>query len=115
MTVIIKEVLTLKDLKRFVRFPRRFVRFPRELYKNDPLYVPPLDADEMNSLRKTNPAFAHCESRYWLAYKNGEIVGRIAGIINHNANSDWNEQNIRFGWLDMIDETGTSRISVSAG
>ena len=97
MTVIIKEVLTLKDLK-------RFVRFPRELYKNDPLYVPPLDADEMNSLRKTNPAFAHCESRYWLAYKDGEIVGRIAGIINHNANSDWNEQNIRFGWLDMIDD-----------
>ena len=97
MNVIIKEVLSLKDLK-------RFVRFPRELYKNDPLYVPPLDADEMNSLRKTNPAFAHCESRYWLAYKDGEIVGRIAGIINHNANSDWNEQNIRFGWLDMIDD-----------
>lgn len=97
MSIVIKEVLTLKDLK-------RFVRFPRELYKNDPLYVPPLDADEMNSLRKTNPAFAHCESRYWLAYKDGEIVGRIAGIINHNANSDWNEQNIRFGWLDMIDD-----------
>ena len=58
----------------------------------------------MNSLRKTNPAFAHCESRYFLAYRDGEIVGRIAGIINHNANSDWNEKNIRFGWLDMIDD-----------
>lgn len=97
MTVIIKEVLSLKDLK-------RFVRFPRTLYKNDPLYVPPLDVDEMNSLRKTNPAFAHCEGRYWLAYRDGEIVGRIAGIINHNANNDWNEKNIRFGWLDMIDD-----------
>ena len=97
MTVIIKEVLSLKDLKRFVRFPRR-------LYKNNPLYVPPLDVDEMNSLRKTNPAFAHCEGRYWLAYRDGEIVGRIAGIINHNANNDWHEKNIRFGWLDMIDD-----------
>ena len=90
MTVIIKEVLSLKDLKRFVRFPRR-------LYKNNPLYVPPLDVDEMNSLRKTNPAFAHCEGRYWLAYRDGEIVGRIAGIINHNANNDWHEKNIA-GW-----------------
>lgn len=97
MSVIIKEVLNRKDLK-------RFVRFPRGLYKNDPLYVPPLDADEMNSLRKSNPAFSHCESRYFLAYKDGEIVGRIARIINHNANSDWNEKNIRFGWLDMIDD-----------
>ena len=52
MSIVIKEVLTLKDLK-------RFVRFPRELYKNDPLYVPPLDADEMNSLRKTTRSTFH--------------------------------------------------------
>lgn len=106
MTIIIKEVSNRKDLKRFVTFPRK-------LYKNDPLYVPPLDADETNSLKKSNPAFAHCESRYFLAYKDGHVAGRIAGIINHNANSDWNEKNIRFGWLDMIDDINVTEALIN--
>lgn len=97
MAVNIKEVFSNKDLI-------KFVKFPLSLYKDHPLWVPPLNIDELNSLKKTNPAFAHCKARYFLAYKDGKIAGRIAGIINYNANSDWNEKNIRFGWIDMIDD-----------
>lgn len=97
MSVTIKEVISNRDLV-------KFVKFPFSLYKNHPLWVPPLNIDELNSLKKTNPAFAHCKARYFLAYRDKKIVGRIAGIINYNANSDWGEKNIRFGWIDMIDD-----------
>ena len=76
MSVTIVEVKTKKQLKAFVKFPDK-------LYKDDPLYVPALQFDEMNTLqKKSNPAFDFCDAVYFLAYKGEEIVGRIAGIIN---------------------------------
>lgn len=107
MSVEIREVFKDKDLV-------KFVKFPWVLYRNHPLWVPPLVIDELNSLKKTNPAFAHCKARYFLAYKEGSIAGRIAGIINYNANQDWNEKNIRFGWLDMIDDIEVTKALVDA-
>jgi GNAT superfamily N-acetyltransferase len=98
MSVEIKEVLTNSDLK-------KFIRFPYSLYKNNPYWVPSLDLDEKRTLSKTkNPAFEFCEAKYWLAYKNGSIAGRIAGIINHRANECWKENRIRFGWIDFIND-----------
>lgn len=105
MPVEIREVFKNKDLV-------KFVKFPWELYRNNPLWVPPLVIDELNSLKRTNPAFAHCKARYFLAYRDGRIVGRIAGIINYNANQDWNEKNIRFGWLDMVDDLEVTKALV---
>lgn len=101
MSVTIKEIVSKRDLK-------RFIKFPHHLYKGDPRYIPNLNADEMHCLGKLNPAFAHCEARYFMAYKDGKEAGRIAGIINYNANSDWNEKNIRFGWFDFIDDIEVS-------
>ena len=76
MTVEIKEVSNKKDLK-------RFVKFPFELYKNHPYWIPPLIKGELETLQpEINPALEHCEWKYLLAYKNGKLVGRIAGIIN---------------------------------
>jgi len=98
MSVEIKEVVSKSDLKKFIRFPYK-------LYKNNPYWVPSLDMDEMNSLSKDkNPAFEFCEARYWMAYKNGEEAGRIAGLINNRANECWKENRIRFGWIDYIDD-----------
>lgn len=107
MKITIKEVQTKKDLK-------KFIRFPHTLYKNDPMYIPALDMDEIATLSKTNPAFAHCDARYFLAYKGGEIVGRVAAIINHHANRDWNQQNIRFGWFDVIDDINVTKALLGA-
>lgn len=98
----IKEVLNKKDLK-------KFIKFPFDLYHNEPLWIPPLNSDEFGTLDKNlNPAFEHCEAKYFLALQDGKIVGRIAGIINSHANSDWNEKKVRFGWLDFIDDPEVS-------
>lgn len=99
MGVIIKEVTEKKELK-------QFVKFNIELYKDNPYHVPGLIEEEMVTLdRKKNPAFEICDSIYFLAYKEGQIVGRIAGMINHRSNETWNQKHARFGFVDFIDDT----------
>lgn len=98
MAVEIREVTDKSEL-------RKFVRFNLDLYKGNPYHVPGLIDDEMMTLNKeSNPAFEFCESVLYLAYRNGDIVGRIAGIINHKANETWNQTNARFGFLDFIND-----------
>ncbi|NLC43996.1 MAG: GNAT family N-acetyltransferase [Clostridiales bacterium] len=92
------EVKTKRQLK-------RFVDFPYELYADNPYWIPPLRADEISTLRwDKNPAFAYCEARYWLVYRDNKIVGRVAGIINHEAIEKWGKKYARFGWFDFIDD-----------
>lgn len=93
--IVIKEVKSKKEL-------RDFVRFPKSLYKDCPHYVPPLDNAEMKDLT-SHPALDFCSLRMWLAYQDGKIVGRIAGIINHRCNEMKEQKRIRFGWFDFID------------
>lgn len=102
----IKIVENKKELK-------QFVRFAYELYKDCPYWVPPLEMEEMNTLRKDkNPAFEHCEAEYWLAYRDGKIVGRVAGIINHLANDIWGNK-VRFGWIDFIDDLEVAKLLIT--
>ena len=69
------------------RLLRRFVEFPNELYKDSPYYVPELFGDAVNTLRKDrNAAFEFCEADYFLAYRDGKVVGRIAVILNNAEN-----------------------------
>ena len=81
-----------------------FVKFPFSLYKNSKTWVPPLIADELETLDpKQTPAFENCEATFYLAYdEKQQIVGRIAVIINHYEISR-GVRKVRFGWLDMID------------
>jgi hypothetical protein len=103
MDIIIKEVITKKELK-------KFVKFPADLYKDNQYWVPPLVLDEIQNLRKDkNPSFEYCEARYWLAYKADKIVGRVAAIINHRANEKWGYKHVRFGWIDFIDDLEVSK------
>ena len=98
----IRKISSHKELK-------QFVRFANDLYSDCPYWVPPLEFDELKTLRKDkNPAFEHCEAEYWLAYKDGKIVGRIAGIINHIANQKWGNK-VRFGWFDFIEDIEVAR------
>jgi len=98
MDTEIHKVTSRKELK-------KFIRFQLELYKGNPYWCPPLIFDELNTLSKDqNPAFEYCEAEYWLAYRDNKIVGRIAGIINSRANKRWNENFVRFGWIDFIDD-----------
>ena len=108
MTVIIKPVTTRKELKQFVRFANK-------LYKGNKYYVPSMPLDDLNTLDKTkNGAFEFCESEYYLAYKNGNLVGRVAAIINHKANESWKVNQVRFGWFDFIDDIEVSTALLDA-
>ena len=94
----IREVTTKKELK-------QFVQFYYDLYRGDDCAVPFLYFDEMATLRSDkNPSFECCESAYFLAYKDGKIVGRVAAIINRRANERWDCHQVRFGWFDFIDD-----------
>ena len=88
---------------------RQFIQFYYDLYRNCQYSVPFLYFDEVATLdKKKNPAFEVCEADYFLAYKDGKIVGRVAAMINHRANHRWNRKLVRFGWLDFIDDREVS-------
>lgn len=98
MSIEIKEIQTAREL-------RDFVKFQLDLYKGNPYFVPGLMVDEVNSLDVTkNPAFKFATARYFLAYKNGRIAGRIAAIINEVEVKKLNIKKLRFGWFDVIDD-----------
>ncbi len=98
MGITITEVHSKRDL-------RKWVRFPVALYRDDTYFVPFLEPDEMETFsRDKNPAYAFCETRLFLAWKDGKLVGRIAGLINHAYNKKWGKNAIRFTRFDFIDD-----------
>lgn len=101
-SIIIRPVSTKKELK-------KFIRFNYELYKDNPYSVPDLYSDMLNTFSDKNAASEFCESAYFLAYKDNQIVGRVAAIINRHANEAWNKKAVRFGWIDFIDDPEVSR------
>lgn len=63
----------------------------------------------MNTLRKDkNAAFDFCEAEYFMALRDGKVVGRVAAIINHKANKKWQKKDVRFGWIDFVDDLEVS-------
>ena len=108
MSVVIKKVSTKSDLKKFIRFNYEF-------YKDNPYSVPDLYSDMVDTLsRDKNAAFEFCEADYFLAYRDGKIVGRVAAIINHRANETWQRQVVRFGWIDFVDDAEVSDALIDA-
>lgn len=102
MSVEIKKVTTKSELKRFIRFNYEF-------YKDNPYSVPDLYDDMLNTFSpKKNAAFEFCEADYFLALRDGKIVGRVAAIINCRANETWNRKTVRFGWIDFVDDMEVS-------
>jgi GNAT superfamily N-acetyltransferase len=108
MAIEIKTVTTRKELKTFVRFANR-------MYKGNKYYVPCMPMDDMKTLDKNyNAAFEFCEAEYFLAYKDGQLVGRVAAILNKKANQAWNVNQVRFGWFDFIDDIEVSKALLDA-
>ena len=87
----------------------QFIQFYYDLYRGNQCAVPFLYADEKATLsRSKNPSFECCDAAYFLALKDGHVVGRIAAIINRRANERWNRRQVRFGWFDFIDDLEVS-------
>jgi len=95
------EIKTVQNSKELMQF----IKLPWKIYQNDPNWVPPLIMDRKKLLdRKKNPFFKHSEMEMFLAYKEGELVGRIAGITNENHNK-FQEDNVGFfGFFESIDD-----------
>ena len=99
----ITPVESKKDLK-------SFIHFNYDLYKNNEYAVPELSLDLMNTFsKKKNAALEFCEFQLFLAKREGKVVGRIAAIINHKANKVWETEEVRFGWIDFIDDIAVSK------
>lgn len=108
MAVEIKKVETRREL-------HRFIRFNYEFYKGNKYSVPDLYEDIKSTFSpKKNPAFEFCEADYFLALREGKIVGRVAAIINRRANETWQKKAVRFGWIDFIDDIEVSRALIDA-
>lgn len=107
MTTII-EVKSGRQLKQFITYPEK-------LYKDCPQWVPPLMGDEYDTLSEKNSALEYCEFKLFLALDDkGDIVGRVAGIINYKANKCWKEDIVRFGWLDFINDVEVLKALIGA-
>ena len=107
-SVLIKRVETKKDLK-------AFIECHYDLYEGNQYDAPNLYSDELNTLSKDkNAAFDFCEAEYFLALKEGKVVGRVAAIINNKANEKWDKKDVRFGWIDFIDDIEVSKALLKA-
>ena len=106
--ISIKRVTNRKELE-------QFVQFYYDLYRGNDCAVPFLYSDEMDTLRKDkNPSFECCDAEYFMAFKDGKMVGRVAGIINRRANERWDRKLVRFGWFDFVDDTEVSEALLKA-
>ncbi len=100
--VEIREVLSKSDIKKFVNFPDK-------LYKDVENFIPELKSEEYSMYSpKTNFSFEYCDARFFLAYKDSKIVGRIGAIVNKTANEMWNQKKIRITRIDFIDDLDVS-------
>ena len=98
----IRRVTNRKELK-------QFVQFFYDLYRGNDYAVPYLFSDEMSTLEHDgNPSFECCEAEYFMAIKDGKMVGRVAAIINHRANERWDRKQVRFSWFDFVDDPEVS-------
>ena len=106
--VEIRKVTDKKSLK-------DFIDFHYDLYKGNQYDAPNLFSDDLHTLSKDkNAAFEFCEAEYYLAYKDGRLVGRVAAIVNHRYNDQWQRPAVRFGWLDLIDDIEVLRALLKA-
>lgn len=96
------------------RMLRQFIQFPLDLYKKCDKWVPAFEDDEFKSLGPNNPSLAFCERELFLAFRGDKVVGRIAAIINHNANKKWNENTVRFGWFDIEEDFEAAKALVDS-
>jgi len=101
--ITVKQVQSKKDL-------RTFIKFPFKLYKESKYWVPPIINQELETFNTDkNPIFKDAEATLFLAYKNNDVVGRVAAIINWLEVKGQNQKKMRFGWFDFIDNLEVSK------
>ena len=104
----VRRVVSKKDLLRFIKFPWK-------IYDGNDYWVPPLISDRLKLLdRAKNPFYQHAEMELILAEKGGEVVGRIAAILNHLHNSYHHENVGFFGFFESVNDPGVAATLLDA-
>lgn len=98
----VREIKSEKELEDFVKFPFK-------LYKGNKYWVPSIIKEELKSFNPNQDIFKTVDVKYYLAYKNNEIVGRVAAIINWTEVNELKKSKARFGWLEMIDDINVTK------
>lgn len=89
---------------------KMFISFPHTLYQKYDNYVPDLDSDVEGFFNpKKNRNLAYADVQPFLAMRDGEVVGRIAGVVSHKSNSTWNKRIVRFTYIEFIDDLDVSK------
>lgn len=108
-------MIEIRTIPKTPRSLRSFVSFGIDLYRGNDCYVPPLISDDVRTLDpRRNPAFDFCEAEYFMAFRDGRPVGRVAAIINRQVNEKHGERKVRFGFIDFIDDPEVSRALLDA-
>lgn len=95
--VEVKQVTTRKQAKQFLEFPLK-------LYKGNPYFVPPIYSSEKKLFGGNHDYCDQAESVFFLAYRDGKVVGRISGILQKASNEKWNQKRVRFTRFDCLDD-----------
>lgn len=95
--ITVKRVETARERKNFINFPLK-------LYKGNEYFVPMLYAGEKTIFKDTYAYNKVCDVVFFNAYKDGQMAGRIQGIIQTKANEKWNQKRIRFTRFDSIND-----------
>ena len=104
--IVIRESKTQEEL-------HAFVKFPFTLYKDNPYWVPPLIKDEIETIDPNlNPVYQNADARFFLAYKEEKVVGRIAAIVNWIEVNEIKKRKVRFGWFDTIDNIEVTKLLI---
>ncbi|HWB85652.1 MAG TPA: hypothetical protein VG675_16020 [Bryobacteraceae bacterium] len=87
----------------------QFVELPYTLYRDDPHWVPPLRIAVKELLdRRKHPFYANAEAEFYLARRDGRVVGRVAAILDRNHNRFHEEAAGFFGFFECEDDTAVA-------
>ncbi|MBN1627662.1 MAG: hypothetical protein JW944_14165 [Deltaproteobacteria bacterium] len=94
---------------------KKFIRLPYKLYKDDPVWVPPLLSEVSKQFnRKRNPTLGHCEYALFLLEDEDEIIGRIAAFTDNVALKEWKDAVGLFGYFECIDDKNAANALLDA-
>jgi len=100
------------DIVPLSRKPREVLRFLKVsygIYRDDPYWVAPLLMDLRKVFTNANPLFGHAEMALWVAVRDGQDVGRIAGILDRNHNQTQADSAVFFGFFESVNDAEVSR------
>jgi hypothetical protein len=101
--------IQIVPLSRSTRDVMRFLKVSYGIYRDDPHWVAPLLMDLKKVFTDANPLFQHAEMQLWVASRDGQDVGRIAAILDHNYNRTAKDEAGFFGFYECVNAGEVSR------